>query len=118
MHDATIKIHTTTDHKEGEQLGDRRNGESSCKFGDGTNQRAQSLMLMVMMMIYTGYPQKMVPISKVNNKLISHLTRAQRTPSAAATVRVSHALITTFNMCTLGYTTHIHTVIKFIPDSV
>ena len=31
-------------------------------------------------------------VSKVNKKFISHLTRAQRTPSAAATVRVSHAL--------------------------
>ena len=30
--------------------------------------------------------------SKVNKKFISHLTRAQRTPSAAATVQVSHAL--------------------------
>ena len=31
-------------------------------------------------------------VSKVNRKFISHLTRAQRTPSAAATVQVSHAL--------------------------
>ena len=31
-------------------------------------------------------------VSKVNKKFISHLTRAQRTPSAAATVQVSHAL--------------------------
>jgi hypothetical protein len=31
-------------------------------------------------------------VSKVNNKFISYLTRAQPTPSAAATVRVSHAL--------------------------
>ena len=30
--------------------------------------------------------------SKVNKRFISHLTRAQRTPSAAATVQVSHAL--------------------------
>ena len=30
--------------------------------------------------------------SKVNKKFIYHLTRAQRTPSAAATVQVSHAL--------------------------
>ena len=30
--------------------------------------------------------------SKVNKKFISHLTRAQRTPSAAATLQVSHAL--------------------------
>ena len=31
-------------------------------------------------------------VSKVNKKFISHLTRAQRTPSAAATVQFSHAL--------------------------
>ena len=31
-------------------------------------------------------------VSKVNKKFISHLTLAQRTPSAAATVQVSHAL--------------------------
>ena len=31
-------------------------------------------------------------VSKVNKKFICHLTRAQRTPSAAATVHVSHAL--------------------------
>ena len=31
-------------------------------------------------------------VSKVNNKFISHLTRAQLTPSGAATVQVPHAL--------------------------
>ena len=31
-------------------------------------------------------------VSKVNKKFISHLTRAKRTPSAAETVQVSHAL--------------------------
>ena len=31
-------------------------------------------------------------VSKVNKKFISHLTRAQLTPLAAATVQVSHAL--------------------------
>ena len=31
-------------------------------------------------------------VSKFNKKFISHLTRAQRTPSAAATVQVSPAL--------------------------
>ena len=31
-------------------------------------------------------------VSKVNKKFISHLTRAKRTPSATATVLVSHAL--------------------------
>jgi len=43
------------------------------------------------MSFYTGYSQKNGAVSKVNNKFISHLTRAQRTPSAAATVNVSHA---------------------------
>jgi len=41
---------------------------------------------------YTGYTQKNGTVSKANKKFISHLTRAQRTPSAAATVQVSHAL--------------------------
>ena len=31
-------------------------------------------------------------VSKINKEFISHLTRAQRTSSAAATVQVSHAL--------------------------
>ena len=31
-------------------------------------------------------------VSKINKKFISHLTPAQRTPSAAATLQVSHAL--------------------------
>jgi hypothetical protein len=43
---------------------------------------------------YTGYTQKNDVVSKVNKKFISHLTRAQRTPSAAATAQVSHAIIT------------------------
>ena len=41
---------------------------------------------------HTGYTQKNGAVSKVNKKFISHLTRAQRTPSAAANVKVSHAL--------------------------
>ena len=39
----------------------------------------------------TGYTQKNGAVSKVIKKFISHLTRVQRTPSAAATVQVSHA---------------------------
>ena len=42
---------------------------------------------------YTGYTQKNGAVSKVNKKFISHLTRAQRTPSAAAAVQVSHACV-------------------------
>jgi hypothetical protein len=42
----------TTDHKEEEQLEDQRNvGKNSCNCGDGTDQKVQSLMFM-MMMIY------------------------------------------------------------------
>ena len=44
--------HTTTDHKEGEQLEDWRNvGESGCNFGDGTGQRVQSLMFIMIIII-------------------------------------------------------------------
>jgi len=44
--------HITTNHKEEEQLEDRRNvGENSCNSGDGTDQRVQSLMFMMMMMM-------------------------------------------------------------------
>ena len=41
---------------------------------------------------YTVCLQMNGAVSKVNKKFISHLTRAQRTPSAAVTVQVSHAL--------------------------
>ena len=41
---------------------------------------------------YTGCLQKNGAVSKINKKFISHLTRAKRTPSAASTVQVSHAL--------------------------
>jgi len=43
--------------------------------------------------LYTGYTQKNGAVSKVNKKFISHLTRARRTPSAAATVQVSHVRV-------------------------
>ena len=43
--------------------------------------------------INTGYTQKNGAVSKVNKKFITHLTRAQLTPSAAATVQVSQALL-------------------------
>ena len=39
--------------------------------------------------------------SKVNKKFTSHLTRAQRTPSAAVNVQVSHALPTVRFSCLL-----------------
>ena len=57
----------------------------------------------------TGYTQKNGAVSKVNNKFISRLTRAQRTPSAAATVQVSHALITVLHCVHPGsHDTHPH----------
>jgi hypothetical protein len=40
----------------------------------------------------TGHTQKNGAVSKVNKNFMSHITRAQHTPSAAATVQVSHAL--------------------------
>ena len=40
-------------------------------------------------------------VSKVDKKFISHLTRAQRTPSAAATVQISHALPAVHFSCLL-----------------
>ena len=40
-------------------------------------------------------------VSKVNKKFISHLTRAQRTPLAAANVQVSHALPAVLFSCLL-----------------
>jgi len=52
---------TTTDHKEGEQLKDRRSvGASSCNSGDGTDQRVQSLMFMMMIMMMMIYVQLLV----------------------------------------------------------
>ena len=51
--------------------------------------------------IYTVCLQMNGAVSKVNKKLISHLTRAQRTPSAAATVQVSHALPAVRFLCLL-----------------
>ena len=41
---------------------------------------------------YTGCTQKNGAVSKGKKEFISHFTGAQRTPSAVATVQVSHAL--------------------------
>jgi len=70
--------HTTIDHKEGEQLEDRRNvGASSSNCGDRTDQRVQSLMFMMMMMMMmmqkmilcTLQPAKFRPKSVLKNFL-------------------------------------------------
>ena len=42
--------------------------------------------------IYTVCLQMNGAVSKVNKKFISHLTRAKRSPLAAATLQVSHAI--------------------------
>ena len=49
----------------------------------------------------TGYTQKNGAVSEVNKKFISHLTTAQRTPSAATTVQLSHALPAVRFLCLL-----------------
>ena len=55
------------------------------------------------MAIYTGYTQKNDAVSRVNKKFISHLTRAQRIPSAAATVpSFSYATSSSLLMLTAG----------------
>ena len=54
---------------------------------DGGTDRAQILSFL-----YTGYTQKNGAVSKGNKEFISHFTQAQRTPSAAENVQVSHAL--------------------------
>jgi hypothetical protein len=51
-----------------------------------------ALQLPALPITYIGYTKKNGAVSKVNEKFISHLTRAQPTPSAAATVQVSPAL--------------------------
>ena len=57
----------------------------------------------------TGHTQKNGAVSKVSKKFISRLTRAQPTPSAAATVPVSHALITVLQCVHPGsHDTHPH----------
>ena len=50
---------------------------------------------------YTVCLQMNGAFSKVNTKFISHLTRAKRTPSAAATVQVSHVLAAVRFSCLL-----------------
>jgi hypothetical protein len=57
-HSATTAI-TTTGHKKEDQLDDLRNvGENSCNPGDGTNQRVQSLMFMMMISLNSSLNEK------------------------------------------------------------
>jgi len=48
----SLRNHTTTDHREGEQLEDRRNVGESSYSGDEMDQKVQSLMFMMMMMFF------------------------------------------------------------------
>ena len=58
-HTESLWNHNATDHKEGEQLEDRRSvGESSCNSGDGTDQRVQSFMFIMMMMMMNYWKQQ------------------------------------------------------------
>jgi hypothetical protein len=59
--------------------------------------------------LFTGYTQKNGAVSKVKKKFIADLTLAQRTPSAVATVQVSHGLITVLQCVHPGsHDTHAH----------
>jgi hypothetical protein len=51
--------------------------------------------------VNTVRSQKNGAVSNINKKFISHLTRAQLTPSAAATVQVSHVLLAAHFSCLL-----------------
>ena len=53
---------------------------------------SHSTFVQSLLSLYTGYTQKNGTVSRVKKKFISHLTLAQRAPSAAANVKVSHAL--------------------------
>jgi hypothetical protein len=64
---------------------------------------------------YTECLQKNGAVSKINKKFISHLTRAKRTLSAAATVQVFY---TYPSMCAIWVTQHNHTIIEFVPYSM
>ena len=67
------------------------------------------MYIYIYIYIYAGYTQKNGAVSKVNKKFISHLTRAKRTPSVAATLRVSRTLITVLQYVQPGsHDTHPH----------
>jgi len=61
------------------------------KFGPCVSAVNDYLYQFLRQIKYTVYTQKNGTVSKGNKEFISHLTRAKRTPSAAATVQVSHA---------------------------
>jgi len=58
------------------------------------------IIIIIVLMKIQGI-HKISAVSKVNKKSISHLTRAQRTPSTAANVQVSHTLPAVRFLCLL-----------------
>ena len=72
-------------------------------FPSSRTSEIRSLIIVVLHKrnMYTVCLQMNGAVSKGNKKFISHLTRAQRTPSAAATVQVSHALPAVHFSCLL-----------------
>ena len=77
--DAFIQ-NTATDHKEGEQLEDRRSvGASSCNCGDGTDQRVQSSMFMMMMVVVV-----MILLVELHAKLVHGMKISQYTKRFAS----------------------------------
>ena len=68
---------------------------------NGSVETCSSINYTNILLWYTGYTQKNGAVSKVNKEFISHLTLAQPTPSAAATVQVSHALAAVRFSCLL-----------------
>ena len=85
--------HTATDHKEGEQLEDRRSvGASSCTCGDGTDQRVQSLMPVMMMMMALSHvschPVFRFLIASTNQSRSPHLLYL-RADKAKASINIS-----------------------------
>ena len=61
-----------------------------------TNKRTRThthIYIYIYIYIHIGFTQKNGAVSKLNNKFISHLTRTQCTPSAAANVQVSHVMV-------------------------
>jgi len=54
-------------------LEDRRNvGESSCNFGDGTDQRVQSLMFMMMMIMMMHIAERFSRNIQISNVMNIH----------------------------------------------
>ena len=67
--------HTSTAHKEREQLGDlRSDGESSCNSGDGTGQMAHAWMFMMMISYCNNLTEIQTP-NNFNNILLQEYCR-------------------------------------------